>query len=99
MFWNRKNQETQFEWLEMPGCFERHLQRRHRNPLFPEERRTISNKELQEARRKDLSDLKEFIKKYTLWLSEARELNDTSSVDDLKGWFGRAVYKRSYWSV
>jgi len=84
LFWNRKNQENQFEWLEMPGCFERHLQRRHRNPLFPEERRTISNKELSEARKKDLSDLKEFIKKYTLWLIEAGKLNDKSSVDDLK---------------
>lgn len=84
MFWNKKNSVNQINWLELPGCFERHLQRRHGNPLFPKDRQNISTEELKEARKKDLSDLKEFMKKYSLWLPEAGKLNDTSSVDDLK---------------
>jgi hypothetical protein len=86
MFWNKKqltNQYIQIEWHEKPGCFERHLQRRYNNPLFSADRRTISNEELNEARKKDDSNLKEFIKQYTLWLSGANNLRESSSVEDL----------------
>ncbi len=84
MFWNKKNLMKQIEWYENPGCFERHLQRRHNNSLFPLERRTVSNEELKEARGKDYSHLKDFIKQYTLWLSSAGKLNDKSPIDDLQ---------------
>lgn len=84
MFWNKRNQINQIEWHEMPGCFERHLQRRYNNPLFPLGRRTVSSEELKEARKKDSNDLKEFIKQFTLWLSEAGKLNDKSQIDDLQ---------------
>ncbi len=87
MFWNKKQSTTQhiqIEWHEKPGCFERHLQRRYNNPLFPADRRTVSGEELNEARKKDDSNLKEFIKQYTLWLSGANNLKENSSVEDLK---------------
>lgn len=84
MFWNKKNQINQIEWHEMPCCFERHLQRRYNNPLFPLGRRIVSSEELKEARKKDSNDLKDFIKQYTLWLSEAGKLNDKSPIDDLR---------------
>lgn len=40
-------------WSMYPGCFERHLQRRDGNPLFPPERRLILRKEIEEAVEKD----------------------------------------------
>lgn len=87
MFWNKKqptSQQIQIEWHEKPGCFERHLQRRCDNPLFSADRRTISSEELNEARKKDDGNLKEFIKQYTLWLSSANNLKENSSVEDIK---------------
>lgn len=45
------------DWADPCGCFERHLQRRHMNPLFPKERRQISAGELADARAKDQADL------------------------------------------
>jgi hypothetical protein len=49
-------------WNEYPGCFERHLQRRYKNVLFPPERRRISKKDIEEAREKDKIDQDRFIK-------------------------------------
>ncbi|MDI6741958.1 MAG: hypothetical protein QMD11_04375 [Smithella sp.] len=49
-------------WNEYPGCFERHLQRRYKNVLFPPERRHISKKDIEEARGKDKIDEDIFIK-------------------------------------
>jgi len=40
-------------WSEYPGCFERHLQRRDGNPLFPPERRIVLRREIEEAVKKD----------------------------------------------
>jgi hypothetical protein len=40
-------------WSDKPGCFERHLQRRDGNVLFPRERRIVTQREIEEARRKD----------------------------------------------
>ncbi len=87
MFWNKKQparQQNKIEWRKSPGCFERHLQRRYTNPLFSADRRTISSEELDEARKKDEGNLKEFIKQYTLWLSGTNNLKLNSSIDDLK---------------
>jgi hypothetical protein len=49
-------------WSEYPGCFERHLQRRYKNVLFPPERRCISKKDIEDAREKDRLDQDRFIK-------------------------------------
>ena len=74
---------SKIEWRETPGCFERHLQRRCDNPLFPEERRKISSDELTQARTKDDNDQKEFAKRCGIFFSEANHLNETSPADDL----------------
>lgn len=82
MFWNKKS-TSQIEWRETPGCFERHLQRRYKNPLFPQERREISSDELKTARDKDDHDQKEFFKIYGMLVSEANRLNEASPGSDL----------------
>ena len=48
-------------WSEFPGCYERHLQRRYKSFLFPQERRSVSRKEIGEARERDNFDRAIFI--------------------------------------
>lgn len=55
MFWKKS------KWSEVPGCFERHLQRRDGNVLFPLERRKVSREEIAEARKRDQIDQERFI--------------------------------------
>lgn len=55
MFWRNA------KWSSIPGCFERHLQRRQDNPLFPIERRKISKAEVVEAQKWDQSEQDHFI--------------------------------------
>lgn len=55
MFWKKS------KWSEVPGCFERHLQRRDGNILFPLERRMVSRGETADARRRDKTDQDKFI--------------------------------------
>ncbi len=47
-------------WSEYPGCFERHLQRRDGNILFPPDRRIILRNEIEEALEKDRVEAKLF---------------------------------------
>lgn len=39
-----------WKWSLRPAAFERHLQRRHKNPLFPEPRREVSGLDVYQAR-------------------------------------------------
>ncbi|MHB8471298.1 MAG: hypothetical protein ACYDC8_00330 [Gammaproteobacteria bacterium] len=48
-----------WKWSAKPGAFERHLQRRHNNPLFPAERRIVTTADVYEARIKDTEALSE----------------------------------------
>jgi len=51
-FWNRRHRGN-FISAQDAGCFERHLQRRRENPLFPRGRQDVSGIEIQEARQRD----------------------------------------------
>ena len=46
---------------QIPGRHERHLQRRHRNPLFPESKRQVSAAQLLDAQKRDHDELVDFI--------------------------------------
>lgn len=46
-----------WKWSAKPGAFERHLQRRHNNPLFPIERQQVSAADVYYARVKDAQAL------------------------------------------
>ena len=82
MFWRKKTAPPEIEWEENPGCFERHLQRRYNNPLFPTERQKISTEELKQARAKDKISQKEFLKQYTLLVSEVIRWEGNMPVSD-----------------
>ena len=47
-------------WSHNPGCFESHLQRRCDNPLFPPERRIVTQPEIDAARARDVRDAEAF---------------------------------------
>ncbi|HEB99699.1 MAG TPA: hypothetical protein ENJ05_09340 [Thiotrichales bacterium] len=52
------------EFSEHPGAHERHLMRRHDNPLFPVGRRTVTTSHLNAARQKDAQELQEFMERF-----------------------------------
>lgn len=58
-----------YSWSPEPGCFERHLQRRLNNPIFPKHRRSVLPTEIVEARWRDCVE-KEHLKKGVLALVE-----------------------------
>jgi hypothetical protein len=68
MFWNKPN------WSKCPGCYERHLQRRCENILFPPERRKVSKDDIIQARKKDEIDQHRFIKEVQLAGAELENL-------------------------
>lgn len=72
----RKPKETPLTWSEEPGCFERHLQRKFQNPLFPVDRRNITTAELISARSRDGADLREFMNQFEPLLNYATSLGN-----------------------
>jgi len=51
-FWNRRGRGEHAS-TDGPGCFERHLQRRRQNPLFPTDRQDVGPIEIDQARLRD----------------------------------------------
>lgn len=79
MFWRK------LKWSTVPGCFERHLQRRKDNPLFPIERRKISNTEVVKAQQMDQSEQEFFIasvKKLGADLESSEQTEPGSTIKD-----------------
>jgi len=83
-----------WKWSEQPGAFERHLQRRHGNPLFTLDRRSVSAPDVYYARLRDaqalqalqrnLSDVFSELKKADLPFDWFPYLNDLRErLDDL----------------
>lgn len=60
-------------WSDYPGCWERHLQRRDGNRLFPSGRRIVTRKDLEAAIRKDQSEQAEFEGKFQEFISSAAQ--------------------------
>jgi len=68
MFWRKT------KWSKNPGCFERHLQRRDGNVLFPLERRSVTNKAIEEARERDRLEQEKFQEKIKALTSQLQSL-------------------------
>jgi len=79
MFWRKP------KWSSVPGCFERHLQRRKDNPLFPIERRKISKADVVEAQQMDQSEQDHFIalvKSLGAELEKSEKMKPGSTIQD-----------------
>lgn len=58
-----------------PGAHERHLRRLHDNPLFPAERRQVSERDVMDARRRDQQQLENFLERFHRLVQRAVELD------------------------
>jgi hypothetical protein len=72
----RKPKETPMEWSESPGCFERHLQRRFQNPLFPVDRQNITTSELISAQARDEAERMQLQEDFKAALEKAKNFED-----------------------
>jgi hypothetical protein len=71
-------------WSQIPGSFERHLQRREGNPIFREELRNPTNEEIETAREKDAADFKAAEKATREWIEGVRNLAEPSGGGQVK---------------
>lgn len=63
-------------WSDNSGCFERHLQRREGNILFPPERRVVTRKEIEEAKEKDRVEQEQFVQKVNSFVERIKGSDD-----------------------
>jgi hypothetical protein len=68
-------------WSDNPGCFERHLQRREGNILFPPERRLVSKKEIDEAQQKDRIEQEQFAQKVNSFVARIKAIDENIKPD------------------
>ncbi len=66
---------------QQPGRIERHVKRKHNNPLFPASERTITPEQLQEAQRLDHEELVEFISGFRALVQKTVELKNSEEAD------------------
>jgi hypothetical protein len=66
-------------WSQNPGCFERHLQHKSGNPLFPLEARTVTQEQIDHARTRDLLEAEELRQRF---LSMGKALDVRQGLDD-----------------
>lgn len=70
-----------------PGAYERHLQRKYHNPLFPPSQQEFLPAEIDQARQRDQQDLQAFMEAFQETMTQAGALNgsvDSEVVLDLK---------------
>lgn len=79
---NNNENSPALKWRKNPGCFERQLQRRYNNPLFPKEKRIVTNADLESARQKDIIENEELHKNIELLLKKGPVVL-TSNINDL----------------
>lgn len=63
----------------LPGAFERHLQRKYNNPLFPAPQQQFLQAEIDQARQRDQQDVQAFLEAFDETVKQAANL--TGSVD------------------
>jgi hypothetical protein len=88
MFWKKP------KWSKVPGCFERHLQRRDGNILFPPERRRVSKEEVEQAQKRDEMDKERFIKEFLEFEAEIRNplyIEDLSTLEKIQAFLEEAA--------
>ena len=76
-----------------PGRHERHLRRRHANPLFPESRRAVSESDVMAARRLDQAEVEDLMQRFRDLVQRAIDLEPHVQSDvllQLKEDFDRA---------
>lgn len=70
-----------------PGAYERHLQRKYNNPLFPASQQHLLQAEVEQARQRDQQDLQAFLEAFQETVKQASALSgsvDSEVVLDLK---------------
>lgn len=67
----------------LPGAYERHLQRKYRNPLFPEADQFPPMAEIEQAREKDQQDLRSFFDAFEETVQQAAKLDSSVEADTL----------------
>lgn len=70
-----------------PGAYERHLQRKYHNPLFPASQQNLLQAEVEQACQRDQQDLKAFQEAFEETVKQAAQLNgsvDSEIILDLK---------------
>ena len=68
---------TSIKFSAEPGAYERHLQRKYHNPLFPTADQHLLAEEVDQAREKDQQDLRAFFDVFQDTVQEAVELSDS----------------------
>lgn len=79
------NQSIRFS--PQPGAFEKHLQRKYQNPLFPTAQQNLLQAEVEQARQRDQQDLQVFMEAFDETVKQAALLNgtvDSEVILDLK---------------
>lgn len=61
-------------WSDNPGCFERHLQRREGNLLFPIERRVVTKEEIEKAQEADRIEQQQYKEKVKNFITSTRDV-------------------------
>lgn len=84
---NTFNMTNPIQFSAQPGAYERHLQRKYRNPLFPAAQQQFLPAEVEQARQRDQQDLQAFMEAFQETVKEASALSgsvDSEVVLDLK---------------
>ena len=69
-------------WSDDPSCFERHLQRKYRNPLFPADKRNVTQHEVDLAKQRDDKDATELFDEYKKFMDSIANLPSQASVEE-----------------
>ncbi len=67
----------------LAGAYERHLQRKYNNPLFPDPDQHLFSEEVEQAREKDQQDLRAFLEAFQETVQSAVELSESVESDVL----------------